>query len=1081
MSEAPTHETSPGPVPPEPAADVSGFTGWMRAHSRSLLLVLGLLAAAGVYAGLQMPVALFPQVEFPRIVVSLDAGDRSAERMAIEVTTPLEQAMRALPGVRGIRSATSRGSAEVSVDFGWGHDMAIALLDVQTAVSGVLPGLPAGSQFEVRRMDPTVFPVLGYSLVSTTQSPVALRDMAEFQVRPLLATVEGVARVDVQGGATGEVRVEVDPARLAAVGLTVQDVADAVAASNVITAVGRLEDRGKLYLAFTQASLDDVSDVPDILVRAGPEGVVRLGDVATVRPAQAPVFTRVTADGKPAVLVLVYQQPGGNTVQISRDVQRALAGFPLPPGTVEAEWYDQSDLILASASSVRDAVLIGVVLAALVLFAFLRNAKITLVAVVAVPVVLATTALVLRLLGQTFNVMTLGGMAAAVGLVIDDVIVMVEHVVKTLRGEADTTEAARALVGLSPRQRVLRAAREFTRPLAASSAATLIIHIPPVFLSGVTGEFFKALSLTLASALVVSFLVAWVAVPLVSVGILTPKDAEERPDGRLLTGARRGYGRVGRRLLARPVLVLVGVVPLVLAGYLSFQALGSEFLPPTDEGGFVFDYLSPPGTSLEETDRMVREIEAVLQATPEVATYSRRTGLQLGGALTEADEGDFFVRLKPQPRRGIDEVMDDVRGRVEARVPGLEIELVLLMEDLIGDLTAVPEPVEVQLFGDSPEALTATAERVSAGLEGVDGLVDVADGVVPAGDALDVVVDPTRAGLQGVTPADLSAQLANLLDGNVATQVQQGPKLVDVRVWVAESERATALDVGRLLLRAPDGHLVRVTDVATVVPVTGQPQIARADLRRMVAVTGRISGRDLGSTIRDVRALLDRPGTLPLGVTYRLGGLYAQQQEAFRGLLGVFGAATALVFLLLLALYERFRVALAMVLTALLSLAAICIGLWAWGSEIDISSMMGIAMIVGIVTEVSVFYVEELRVLPPEMGRAEGLLTAGANRLRPIAMTTLAAILALLPLALGVGEGAGMLKPLAVAIVSGLVAQLPLALLVLPALLVLFRADLPTGPLSRPEAGARPSEPNGPPSVRPLGTALTGAPPDAAA
>ena len=1054
----PTDPEAPEGDPARVEPPEVGFSGWMRAHSRSLLLLIGLLAAAGVVAGLQMPVGLFPQVEFPRIVVALDAGDRSAERMAIEVTTPLEQAMRALPGVRGIRSATSRGSAEVSVDFGWNHDMALALLDVQTAVSGVLPGLPPGTRFEVRRMDPTVFPVLGYSLVSTTQSPVALRDMAEFQLRPLLATVEGVARVDVQGGATGEVRVEVDPARLAAYGLAVQDVADAVSASNVVTAMGRLEDRGKLYLAFTEAPLDDVRDVPGIVLRAGPEGVVRLGDVATVGPAASPVFTRVTADGKPAVLVLVYQQPGGNTVQIARDVKRALDGFPLPPGTVEAEWYDQSDLILASASSVRDAVLIGVVLAAIVLFAFLRNVKITLVAIVAVPVVLAATALVLRLFGLTFNVMTLGGMAAAVGLVIDDVIVMVEHIVRTIRGEADTTAAAQALAGLTPRQRVLRAAREFTRPLAASSAATLIIHIPPVFLSGVTGEFFKALSLTLASALVVSFLVAWVAVPLVAEQILTPKDAEERPDGRIVSGARRGYERLGRRLLARPVLVFVGVVPLVLAGFLAFRALGSEFLPSTDEGGFVFDYLSPPGTSLAETDRMVREIEAVLQDTPEVDTYSRRTGLQLGGGLTEANEGDFFIRLKPQPRRGIEEVMDEVRARVQARVPGLEIELVLLMEDLIGDLTAVPEPVEIQLFGDSPDVLTSTAERVSGALDGVDGLVDVADGVVPAGDALDVVVDRTRAGLQGLSPDDIATGLANLLDGNVATQVQQGPKLVDVRVWVAPAYRQTALDVGRLLLRAPDGHLVRVSDVAAVVPVTGQPQIARSDLRRMVAVTGRISGRDLGSTIRDVRALLDAPGALPLGVTYRLGGLYAQQQEAFRGLLTVFGAATVLVFLLLLALYERFRVALAMVLTALLSLAAICIGLWLAGSEVDISSMMGIAMIVGIVTEVSVFYVEELRVLPPEMGRAEGLLAAGANRLRPIAMTTLAAILALLPLALGVGEGAGMLKPLAIAIVSGLVAQLPLALLVLPALLVLFRADLPTGPLARREGETQPPE-----------------------
>ncbi len=1034
----------------------SGFTGWMQAHRRSLLVVLAVLAGAGVWAGMGMPVGLFPHVSFPRIVVAVDAGDRSAERMTIEVTQPLEQALRAIPGVRGLRSATSRGSADVSVDFGWGRDMDLALLDVQAAVSGVLPSLPPGTGFEVRRMDPTVFPVLGYSLVSTTQSAVALADLAQYQIRPVLATVDGVARVEVQGGAQREVRVEVDPARLAQYGLAVQDVADAVSASNVITALGRIADRGKLYLAFAEAPLDSTRDVTGIVLRAGPEGVVRLEDVATVRPAEAPVYTRVTADGRPATLVLVYQQPGGNTVQIARDVERAVNGIGLPPGTHAAEWYNQSDLILASAASVRDAVLIGVLLAALVLFVFLRNARITVLAVVAVPVVLAVTALVLGLLGQTFNVMTLGGMAAAVGLVIDDVIVMVEHAVKTLRGEAETTESARALAGLTPRQRVMRAAKEFTRPLAASSAATLIIHIPPAFLSGVTGEFFKALSLTLASALVVSFLVAWVAVPLIAARLLTERDAEEQPEGRFFRRVLHGYERLARRLLARPVLVFAGVVPFVLIGVFGFRALGSGFLPPTDEGGFILDYLSPPSTSLEETDRMIQEVEAILQATPEVETYSRRTGLQLGGALTEANEGDFFIRLKPLPRRGIEAIMDDVRQQVQAHVPGLEVELVLLMEDLIGDLTAVPEPIEVQLFSDDPAVLTRTADAVAADLEGIAGVVDVANGTVPAGDALDVVVDRTRAGLQGMTPQDVANELGNLLDGNVATRVQQGPKLVDVRVWVAPEFRRTAVDVGRLLLRAPDGHLVRVDDVADVRTVTGQPQIARVDLRRFVAVTGRLAGRDLGSTIRDVKALLDRPDTLPPGVTYQLGGLYAQQQEAFRGLLAVFGAATALVFLLLLALYERFRVALAMLLTALLSLAAIYAGLWITGSEIDISSMMGIAMIVGIVTEVSVFYVEELRVLPPEMDRVDALVAAGLHRLRPIAMTTLAAILALLPLALGLGEGSGMLKPLAIAIVSGLATQLPLALLVLPALLALFRADLAVGPLSNRSVVAPP-------------------------
>lgn len=1005
------------------------FVAWMQAHRRSVLFLLALLVLGGMAASFNLPVALFPRVDFPRIVISIDAGDRPAERMTTEVTIPIEDAVRSVPGLRSLRSTSSRGSAEISVNFDWGADMVSALLQVEAAVNQALPALPSGTTFEVRRMDPTVFPVMAYSLTSPHLSFVQLRDAAYYQLRPLLSTINGVAKVSVQGGAKAEYRVTLDPARLEAHDLTLGDVAQALSAANTVSAVGRLEDHYKLYLALADTRVTNMAELGNTVLRKSGDGLLRVRDVATIAAGTVPQWTRVTADGHDAVLLLVYQQPDGNTVQIARDVARKLHAYApqLPRSLQVANWYDQSQLIIASATSVRDAVLIGVVLAGVVLLLFLRNGKITLIAMVCVPATLAATVLLLKLRHGSFNIMTLGGMAAAVGLIIDDAIVMVEHVMRRLRGHSGQHHG-----------RVWAAAAEFTRPLVGSSLSTIIIFAPLAFLSGVTGEFFKALSLTMAASLVVSFLIAWLAVPILADHFLGERDAQQEEGGRITASVHAGYAWLMRRLLPRPGLVLVGVLPLLAGAWLAYRHVGSGFMPSMDEGGFILDYRAAAGTSLSETDRLLRQVEAILQSIPEVETYSRRTGLQLGGGLTEANEGDYFVRLKSGPRRPIDEVIDDVRHRVEKHVPGLDIEMAQLMEDLIGDLTAVPQPIEIKLFSDNGALLADAGPAVAKVIGNIPGVVDVQDGIVLAGDALTIKVDRARAALEGMDPEAVSRQVNALLDGAMATtKIEEGPKLVGIRAWIPARYRRTAGKVARLRLRAPDGHWFPLQRVATVTVVTGQPQITRDNLKRMVAVTGRISGRDLGSTIRDVKAVLAKPGVVPAGVYYELGGTYAQQQKAFRGLVAVFGGAVALVFLLLLFLYERFRTAASMLGCTLLALSAVTIGLWLTGTELNISSMMGMTMIVGIATEVAIFYVSELVSLPAEPPPHEALIEAGLNRMRPIAMTTFAAILALLPLALGLGAGSAMQQPLAIAIISGLVLQMPVVLIVLPVLLSL--------------------------------------------
>lgn len=1005
---------------------------WARRHVRSALFLIAILAIGGAFSAFRMPVSLFPRVAFPRIRIELTAGKRPARQTELRVTRPMEIAVRSVLGVRAIHSTTSRGTTDIIADFDWGTDMTSAMLRVESAVSGAMPQVPSGTAFSVAKMEPTtLYPVIAYSLTSKTETPVALRDLALYELRPLLSTVSGVRRVGVQGGEQAEYQVSIKPGRLEALGLSVADVAHALAAANVLQAVGRVADRYQLYLGVADSRFTNLDELRRIVIKTGRAGVVNLGQVAAVRLSTVPQWRYIAADDRPAVLLNVFQQPGGNTVDINRQVAAKLAVYRarLPANVQLRKWYDQSQLVTASEGSVRDAMLIGVIIAGLVLLVFLRSLKIMAIAVVAVPLVLAITILVLKSLDQSFNIMTLGGMAAAIGLIIDDMVVMSEHIVRRLR-EKKHAEGGRT---------VTAAARQFTRPLAGSSCATIVIFLPLAFLGGITGAFFKALSITMASALAISFAIAWLAVPIVASGWLGEHDAAKQDGGRVGRKVNAGYRLLMTRVLHRPVWLLVVLVPLLVLGYVGYRQVGSGFLPQMDEGGFVLDFRSPPGMSLRETRRLLAQVGTILDANPAVATYSLRAGAQLGGGITEPNRGDFFIRLKPFPRPPLARVMDEIRRAVQSNVPSLAIETFQLMEDIIGDLTAVPEPIDIKLFGDNDRQLLALAPRIAAAIGKVDGVVEVHNGIVIAGNSLNIRIDRTKAALDGLTPDTVSRQIQGYLSGRVATRVQRGVKFIGVRAWVPKQFRDTVEQIGQFLVRAPDGHTFPLNQVASVRIIKGQPQITRENLKRDVAVTARISGRDLGHTIAEVKRVLQTPGLIPANVSYTLGGLYKQQQIAFRGLVTVFAGAVALVFVLLLFLYERFRVAIAIIIAPLLAVPVVFFGLWITGIELNITAMMGMTMIVGIVTEVAIFYFTEFHELEATMPLEDALIQAGLNRMRPIFLTTLAFILALVPLAMNIGRGAAMQQPLAVAIIFGLLAQMGLVLVIMPVIYYLLR------------------------------------------
>ena len=1007
------------------------FSAWVEHHRRSLLTVAFALALAGVFAAITLPVGLFPVTSFPRIRIEVSAGAMPARQMLVDVTEPLERVARAVPAAVDVSSTTSRGSAEIFVDFPWGYDMNEALLAVDAAFAQELPSLPQGTTYDIIQMSPNVImPFVSYALISKTVSPAALKQLAQYQITPLLTGIPGIRRVGVLGGKTPEVEVAVNPQKLRGYGLTLQDVSRALAQTNIIRSVGRLEDNDLLYLAIGNNAFTSLQSVRNVALHTGPEGIIRLGDIASVRMGSVPEWMLVDDDGRPAVTFDVYQQDSADSLTLAREVKQRLAAFmkTQPKAIRLYKWYDQTQLVRSSIAALEEAILIGLVFAGIVLFAFLRNWRVTLVAMLVVPLSVLITVLLLALFGMTFNIMTLGGIAAAIGLLIDDVIVMVEHIARRT-----------GVPGLeNPHGSVLAAAKEFLGPLFGSSLATTIIFIPLAFLSGITGAFFKFLSFTMASALVISFILTAFTVPLLARGLIDFRKFEDPSHGKE-TWLKRTHGRVLGKLIERPTLLIPGVALLLLAGFLAYMRVGSGFLPKMDEGGFVLDYYTAPGTSLNETNRELLEVEAILRKDPYVYTFSRRTGAGLGGDLNEAYQGDFFVRLVPYGKRpDIWKVMDEITNKITSQVPGINFDAHQLMSDMIGDMVGRPQPVVISLSAKNPAVLPAVAGNVAHAIATIPGIepASVNNGVVPAGDALEIHVDPAVAAMYGLTAAEVASQVNHYLYGSVVTRYLGTVQDIGVRLWLDPPGRIYRDDLGNLPIRSPSGQVVRLATVAHVRFVDGQPELTRANLAQIVPVTAQTDGkRSLGATIGAVKRVLARPGLIPPGVYYSLGGQYKQEQAAVHGMIRVFGAALIAEFILLLFLYERFTLPVIIIVSSLISTLAVFLGLWATGVELNITAMMGMVMIIGISTEMAIFLISEYQELGKTMPPRQAIFEAARNRLRPITMSTLAMILALVPLGAAIsGSGDQMLQPLAIAIIAGALVQLPLVLLAMPVL-----------------------------------------------
>jgi len=1003
-------------------------------QSRAIVVIVVLLCAAGLYAAWQLPVAIFPQTDFPRIVIIVDNGEAPASQTLVSVTRPIEEAMNGIPGIARIKSKTARGSAEINLFFNWNGDINQELSLVQARMSQLLTSLPPTAEIRnIDRLTFAVFPVTGYSLTSDKRDQATLTDLATYIVRPQLARLPGVAIVGVAGGKTREFHVTIDPDKLAAHNVSTQQVVDAIRNSNIIVSPGLIEENHQLELALISGQAKRPDELNDIVVATVNNAPVRVADVAAVAAGVEPQYTIVTADGHPAALVNINRQPDANTVTVVDEVKAALNAMrgQIPKDVRVAAYYDQSLLVRESINSVRDSIIVGLLLSVVILYVFLRNWGTTFVAILVIPVTVLVTFLAMWLAGLSFDLMTLGGVAAAIGLVIDDAIVVVENIY---------THMSR---GQSRREAVQSAVSEITVPIIGSTITPVVVFLPLTLLTGVTGVFFRSLALTMSVALLTSLVLALAFTPVLAQRFVRAKPHEdEETHGRVLGVIIQRYESILGFALDRRWVVGAAII-LVLAGsYLLFETLGSEFLPEFDESAFVLDYIAPAGSSLEETDRMLRHVEEMLMQTPEVESYSRRTGLEMGLFVTEPNTGDFAVKLKPDHKRSTEEVIAELRDQLAESEPALEVEFVGIVPDVIGDLEGNPEPIEVKLFSEDAAALQAKADEVEAAIKKVHGVVDTLNGVVISGPAVTFNIDPARASQFGVTANDVAVTITTAMTGDAASSILQQDRLIKVRVIFPADVRTSLEKVKALQVRSSSGQLFRLDQVADVDIDKGQAEIERENLRQMIAVTGRLEGNDLGTAIRQIQQQLVQDVKLPPGMTVEYGGLYQEQQSSFRELALALILAVLLVFITLLIEFRSYAHPIAIVTGAVLALSGVLLALFITGSTLNVVSLMGMIMIVGIVAKNGILMLDAVEEnLASGDTLRQALLRSGRRRFRPVLMTSLAAMLGMLPLALAIGAGSELLQPLAIAVIGGLTMALGLSLIVTPTVYAMLRRD----------------------------------------
>jgi CzcA family heavy metal efflux pump len=1013
----------------DPSTSQPDAPHWTARHGKPIIFVILSLVAVGIYLALTIPVSVFPDTNFPRIVVGVDNGVFPIDQMLVTVTKPLEDAVNVVPGLDHLFSITSRGTAEIDLFFNWNADMNRTLELVNAALARVQTTLPATAKITANRLTFAAFPIMGYSMTSDRIPQTTLWELANYDIKPRLNRQTGVSQVVVQGGQVPEFEVQPDPAKLVQAGVTIPNILDAIGRSNMIDSPGLIEVNHELVLSLVSGQTKTPEEIGNIVIRTTPAGApIRIADVAQVHPSVMPVYTVVTANAKPAVLLNILRQPDSNSVIVADAIKKEIAQLKkdLPKGVELRPFYDQSLIVTESIDSVRDAILLGLVLASLIMVLFLRDWGTSLVAGLVIPATIAVTFIALRFMNQSFNLMTLGGLAAAVGLVIDDAIVVVENIVMHRDSGQSRAEAIRSAI------------REIRVPLVGSTITPIVVFLPLVAITGVTGVFFRALAVTVGMALLTSLALALTWTPTLSHYFIRQRSGRSAEEHHSVPPfLMNAYAGVLKVTLEHKFVLAAFSLLLIAGAYLCYKNTGSDLLPAMDEGGFIIDYIMPAGSSLAETNRVITHVEKILRDTPEVENTSRRTGLQLGLAqVTEANTGDISVKLKADRKRTGEQVIADVRAKIREQEPVLDVEFPQLLQDMIGDLTSAPEPVVIKLFSQDPALLEKWATSVGDTIKKLPNVVDELNGIenTISGPATTFNVDQVVTARAGFSPQELELDASAMLQGEPASApVVVNDRSYTIRVRFPRAVGKTLDSIRQTMLISGTGKTATIGSLASVEEIPGETEIRRDDLQRNVQVTARFEGMNLGDGMKVVQKAIDDM-KLPPSIRVQYGGQYAEQQKSFKDLAFVLVLAIVLVFMVLLFEFGDFAAPIAVISSALLSTCGVFLALLITGTTFNLSSFMGLIMVIGIVAKNGILLLDaDQKFRAAGMSAEESMLRAGERRLRPIMMTALATVAGMVPLALAWGAGSQMLQPLAIAVIGGILASMVLSLVVTPA------------------------------------------------
>ena len=985
----------------------------------TVLLIIIILGGAFAYS--KMQTALFPEITFPKIKIIADAGQQPVDKMMITVTRQLETAIKQIPELQTIRSTTSRGSCELSAFLNWNANVDLAQQRIQSKISEVSNTLPAGVNITVERMNPSILPVMGYSLESHSRSPIEMKMLAMYTIKPFLSRVQGVSEVRVTGGKTKEYDVLLNQQKMNALGITPDAVSNIISQNNSVQSNGYLNDYRQMYLTITDASVTSLSQLQNIVVSNDNKRIVLLKDIADVSINDAKEYIKINANGHEGLLLAIIKQPAANLIDVSTQMEKQVAALQkiLPKDVTIKPYYIQADFVNDAIKSVTDSLWIGLALAIVVAVIFLRSAKASSVILVTVPVTLFLTLIVLYATGQTLNIMTLGAIAASLGLIIDDAIVVVEQIHRTHEehpGESSTTLVQKAIAYLFP-------------AMVSSSLSTIVIFLPFKLMSGIAGAYFGVLTDTMLIVLICSFFVTWLGLPVVYLlfsGNKPGKQKEEKPHS---VHSQKWV----EFFIKKAYISIVFVIGLIVAIVLIYPNLETGFLPDMDEGSIILDYASPPGTSLAETDRMLGAIEKEIVKVPDVQAYSRRTGTQMGFFITEPNTGDYLIQLKRNHSRSTDEVIADIRQRVESTQPALRVDFGQVIGDMLGDLMTSVQPIEIKIFGNDEATLHTLSKQVADIVTNVKGTADVFDGITITGPTISVLPNYLNLAQYGITPSVFQSQLQTALEGNVAGSVYDKDQLTDVRILYANNRTLTLDQMKAAQIFLPNGQLKSIASLANIQVTAGEAEIQREDMQNMGVVEARLDNTDLGTAIENIQQQVSKKVALPQGYSIEYGGSYADQQQSFHELLIILVTSSLLVFGVILFMFRDYRIAFLILLIAVLGISGSFLGLYLTNTPLNVGSYTGLIMIVGIIGENAIFTFLQYKERVQETDDTDGsVIYAISTRLRPKLMTAIGAIIALMPIALGIGTGAQLHQPLAIAVIGGFVIALPLLLIVLP-------------------------------------------------